>query len=63
LIVCHRLLEPKPFLIMDFRPHPYSFDGNRDGCADAAGPMPLPKIDPEDVFPPLMEQKSFVTRT
>jgi hypothetical protein len=61
LIVCHRLLEPKPFLIMDFRSHPYSFDGNRDGCADATGP--IPEIDPEGFFPPLMEQKSFVTRT
>jgi hypothetical protein len=50
-IACDRLLEPKPFLVMDFRSHRYSFDGNRDGCAEATGLMPLPEIDPADFFP------------
>jgi len=50
-IACDRLLEPKPFLVMDFRSHQFSFDGNRDGCADATGLMPLPEIDPADFYP------------
>jgi hypothetical protein len=50
-IACDRLLETKPFLVMDFRSHQFSFDGNRDGCADATGLMPLSEIDPADFFP------------
>jgi hypothetical protein len=47
-IACDRLLEPRPFLMMDFRTNQFSFDGGRDGCADATGHMPLPEIDPAD---------------
>ena len=36
---------------MDFRSHQFSFDRNRDGCADATGLMPLPEIDPADFYP------------
>jgi hypothetical protein len=36
---------------MDFRSHQFSFDGNRDGCAEATGLMPLPEIDPADFYP------------
>jgi hypothetical protein len=50
-IVCDRLLEPKPFLVMDFRSHQFSFDRNRDGCADTTGLLLLSEIDPADFFP------------
>jgi len=50
-IVCDRLLEPKPFLVMDFRSHQFSFDRNRDGCADTRGLMLLSEIDPADFYP------------
>ena len=50
-IACDRQLEPMPFLVIDFRSHRFSFDGNRDGCADATGLMPLPEIDPADFYP------------
>ena len=50
-IACDRLLEPKPFLVMDFRSLQFSFDGNQDGCADVTGLMPLPEIDPADFYP------------
>ena len=50
-IACDRILEENPFLVMDFRSRRYSFDGDRDGCADATGLMPLLKIDPADFYP------------
>jgi len=50
-IACDRLLEPKPFLVMDFQSLQFSFDGNRDGCAEATGLIPLPEIDPADFYP------------
>jgi hypothetical protein len=50
-IVCDRLLEPKPFLVMDFRSHQFSFDRNRDGCADTTGLLLLSEIDPADFYP------------
>jgi hypothetical protein len=50
-IACDRLREPNPFLVMDFRSHQFSFDGNRDGCVEATGLMPLPEIDPADFYP------------
>jgi hypothetical protein len=50
-IACDRLLEPMPFLVMDLRSRQFSFDGNRDGCADTTGLMPLPEIDPADFYP------------
>ena len=49
-IACDRVLEPKPFLMMDFQSHYFSFGGNRDGCVDATGLMPLPEIDPADFY-------------
>jgi hypothetical protein len=50
-IACDQLLEPKPFLVIDFRSQQFSFDKNRDGCADVTGLMPLPEIDPADFYP------------
>ena len=50
-MACDGLLEPKPFLVMDFRSSQFSLDGNRDGCADATGLMSLPEIDPADFYP------------
>jgi hypothetical protein len=50
-LACDRLLEPKPFLVMDFQSRQFSFDGDRDGCTDATGLMPLPEIDPTDFYP------------
>ncbi len=50
-IVCDRLFEPNPFLVMDFRSQQFSFDRNRDGCADSTGLMPLSEIDPADFYP------------
>jgi hypothetical protein len=58
-IACDQLLEPKPFLVMDFRSHQFSFDGNRDGCADATGLMPLPEIDPADFYPALQRMEEI----
>jgi hypothetical protein len=49
-IACDRILEANPFLVMDFRSRHYSFDGDRDGCADATGLMPMPDIDPADFY-------------
>ena len=50
-MACDRLLERKPFLMMDFRSSHFFLDGNRDGCAEATGTMPLPEIDPADFLP------------
>ena len=50
-IACDQLLEPKPFLVMDFRSNQFSLDGNRDGCVDATGLMSRPEIDPADFYP------------
>jgi hypothetical protein len=50
-VACDRLLEPMPFLVMDFRSSQFSLDTDRDGCADATGLMPLPEIDPADFYP------------
>jgi hypothetical protein len=50
-IACDQLLEPKPFLVMNFQSLQFSLDGNRDGCAETTGLMPLPEIDPADFYP------------
>jgi len=50
-MACDRLLERKPFLMMDFRSRQSFLDGNRDGCVDATGILPLPQIDPADFLP------------
>jgi len=50
-IACDRFLEPRPFLVMDFRSSRFSLDDDRDGCAEATGVMPLPAIDPADFYP------------
>ena len=52
-MACDRLLEGKPFLIMDFRSSTFFLDGNRDGCAEATGTLSLPEIDPADFLPSL----------
>jgi hypothetical protein len=50
-MACDRLLEQKPFLMMDFRSSQFFLDGDRDGCIDATGTLALPEIDPADSFP------------
>ena len=50
-MACDRLLERKPFLMMDFRSRQFFLDGNRDGCVDATGTLPRPEIDPADYLP------------
>jgi hypothetical protein len=50
-MACDRLLEQKPFLIMDFRSNEFFLDGDRDGCVDATGTLALPEIDPADFLP------------
>jgi hypothetical protein len=50
-IACDRFLEPKPFLVMDFRSSQFSLDGNRDGCAEATGSLAQSEIDPADFYP------------
>jgi hypothetical protein len=58
-IACDRILEANPFLVMDFRSRHYSFDGNRDGCADAMGLMSLPEIDPAEFYPALDQSEEI----
>ena len=50
-MACDRLLEQKPFLMMDFRSNEFFLDGDRDGCVDATGILALPEIDPADFLP------------
>ena len=50
-MACDRLLERKPFLIMDFRSSQFFFDDDQDGCVDATGTLALPEIDPADFLP------------
>jgi hypothetical protein len=50
-MACDRLLERKPFLMMDFRSSQFFFDADRDGCVDATGTLALPEIDPADFLP------------
>jgi hypothetical protein len=50
-LACDQLLEPKPFLMMDFRSNEFFLDGDRDGCVDATGTLALPEIDPADFLP------------
>jgi hypothetical protein len=50
-MACDRLLERRPFLMMDFRSSQFFLDGNRDGCVDATGTLSLPEIDPADYLP------------
>jgi hypothetical protein len=50
-IACDRLLERKPFLMMDFRSSRFFLDADRDGCVDATGTLALPEIDPADFLP------------
>lgn len=47
-LACNRLLEPKPFLVMDFRTDQFSLDGDRDGCVDTFGRFSRHEIDPAD---------------
>ena len=58
-MACDRLLEQKPFLIMDFRSSQFFVDGNRDGCADVSGTLPLPEIDPADFLPSVDGAEEF----
>jgi hypothetical protein len=51
-MACDQVLEPKPFLVQDFRSNQFSFDGNRDGCAEATE-APAVEIDPADFYPAL----------
>jgi len=50
-MACDKVLERKPFLMMDFRSRQFFLDGNRDGCIDASGTLPLAEIDPADFLP------------
>lgn len=50
-MACNRLLEPKPFLVMDFRSGRFFLDGDRDGCVDGTGELAPPEIDPADFLP------------
>jgi hypothetical protein len=50
-MACDRLLERTPFLMMDFRSRLFFLDGNRDGCVDTTGTLPLAEIDPADFMP------------
>ena len=50
-MVCDRLVERKPFLMMDSRSSQFFFDDDRDGCIDATGTLALPEIDPADFLP------------
>ena len=45
-MACDRLLEPKPFLVVDFQSNRFAFDGDRDGCAEASGALMGSEIDP-----------------
>ncbi len=58
-MACDRLLEQKPFLIMDFRSSTFFLDGNRDGCAEATGTLSLPEIDPADFLPSVDGTEEF----
>ena len=49
--VCDRLLERKPFLMMDFRSSQFFFDDDQDGCVDTIGTLALPELDPADFLP------------
>ncbi len=50
-MVCDRLVERKPFLMMDFRSGRFVLDDDQDGCVDAMGRLVLPEIDPADFLP------------
>jgi hypothetical protein len=50
-MACDRLLERKPFLIMDSRSNEFFLDGDQDCCVDATGTLALPEIDPADFLP------------
>jgi hypothetical protein len=50
-MACDQLLEQKPFLMMDFHSNQFFLDGDRDGCVDATGTLPLSEIDPADFLP------------
>ena len=50
-MVCDRLVERKPFLMMDFRSSQFFFDDDWDGCIDATRTLALAEIDPADFLP------------
>lgn len=52
-MACDRRLEPRPFLVMDFRLDRFFLDTDRDGCVDGTGTVPQPDIDPVDFYPAL----------
>jgi hypothetical protein len=58
-MTCDRLLEQKPFLMMDFRSNEFFLDGDRDGCVDATGTLALPEIDPADFLPAVDGAEEF----
>jgi hypothetical protein len=58
-MACDRLLEQKPFLMMDFRSNEFFLDGDRDGCVDATGTLALPGIDPADFLPAVDGAEEF----
>ncbi len=47
-LACFLAMEPRPFLIFDFRSLEYALDADRDGCAEETGRAPAPEIDPAD---------------
>jgi hypothetical protein len=60
-LACDHLLEPKPFLIMDFRSRQFLLDRNRDGCVDATGTLSASEIDPADFIPDVDGADEFCT--
>ena len=58
-MACDRVLERKPFLMMDFRSSQFFLDRNRDGCVDASGTLPVPAIDPADFLPSVEGAEEF----
>ncbi len=47
-LACFLAMEPRPFLVLDFRTDEYALDADRDGCADRTGRVPSGEIDPAD---------------
>jgi hypothetical protein len=62
-MACDRLLEGKPFLIMDFRSSTFSLTVTGMAAPRRPGHCHGRRLIQRISFPPLMEQKNFVTRT
>jgi hypothetical protein len=61
-MACDRLLERRPFLMVDFRSRQFFLDGNRDGCVDATGTLSLPEIEPADYLPAVNGAKELCNK-